>query len=113
MFKNQNGEDLTPILSQGDLNAMALSIFLGMACSGRTNQGFGFVMLDDPSQSLGFEHKKKLVEVLDEVLKERMVVLSSMDKELQDLVLSKITKAKTKYMFSDWTPEDGPVVKKE
>jgi len=51
--------------------------------------------------------------VLNEFLKERMVVLSSMDKELQDLVLSKITKVKTKYIFSDWTPERGPEVKKE
>ncbi len=112
-FKDQNGKDLTPILSQGDLNAMALSIFLGMACSEGTNQPLGFVMLDDPSQSLGSDHKEKLVEVLDGVLKERMVILSSMDKELQDLVLSKITKAKTKYIFSDWTPERGPEVKKE
>jgi len=112
-FKDQNGENLTPILSQGDLNVMALSIFLGMACSEGTNQPFGFVILDDPSQSLGSAHKEKLVEVLNEVLKERIVILSSMDKELQDLVLSKITKAKTKYIFSDWTPKRGPEVKKE
>jgi len=69
--------------------------------------------LDDPSQSLGSEHKEKLVEVLDDVLTERMVILSSMDKELQDLALSKITKAKTKYIFSDWAPEQGPEVRKE
>jgi len=112
-FKDQNGKDLMPILSQGDLNALALSIFLGMACSKGTNQPFRFVILDDPSQSLGSNHKEKLVEVLEEVLKERMVILSSMDKELQDLILSKITKAKTRYIFSDWTPERGPEVRKE
>jgi len=112
-FKNQNGENLTPVLSQGDLNALALSIFLGMANLKGAAQQFGYVMLDDPSQSLGSEHKNKLVEVLDEVLKERMVILSSMDKELQDSVLSKITKAKTKYTFTNWTPEQGPVVEKE
>ncbi len=112
-FKDQNGKDLTPILSQGDLNAMALSIFLGMACLKGASQQFGFVMLDDPSQSLGFEHKERLVAVLDEVLNERMVILSSMDRELQDLVLSKITKAKTKYFFADWTSKTGPEVKKE
>lgn len=112
-FKDQNGKDLAPILSQGDLNAMALSIFLGMACSKGATQPFGFVILDDPSQSLGSEHKEKLVEVLDDVLNERMVILASMDKELQDLALSKITKAKTKYIFSDWAPERGPEVRKE
>jgi len=30
-FKDQDGNDLTPILSQGDLNALALSIFLGLS----------------------------------------------------------------------------------
>jgi len=48
-----------------------------------------------------------------DVLNERMVILASMDKELQDLVLSKITKAKTKYIFSDWTAERGPELRKE
>jgi len=112
-FKDQNGQDVTPILSQGDLNAMALAIFLGMACADGTNQMCGFIMLDDPSQSLGSEHKGRLVGVLDEVVNKRMVILSSMDKELQNLVLSKISKAKTKYVFSEWSPKEGPNVKKE
>ena len=112
-FKDQDGKDLTPVLSQGDLNAMALSIFLGMATSRAVRESFDFVMLDDPSQSLGSGHKEKLIEVLDGVLKDRMVVLSSMDKELEDLVFSKITGAKTKYVFSDWTPEAGPTVREE
>jgi len=113
MFKDQGGKDLTPILSQGDLNAMALSIFLGMGCSRGTNQTFGFVMLDDPSQSLGSEHKENLIRILNEVSCERMVILSSMDKELQNLSLSKMTRAKTKYVFYDWTTKQGPEVKKE
>lgn len=112
-FKDQNGQDLTPVLSQGDLNALALSIFLGMATSRVIKESFRFVMLDDPSQSLGSGHKERLIEILDEVLKDRMVVLSSMDKELQDLVFSKITGAKTKYVFSNWTPEKGPQVREE
>lgn len=112
-FKDQNGEYLTPILNQGDLNALALSIFLGMSSLKGATQPFGFVMLDDPSQSAGSGYKEKLVEVLDEVLDERMVILSSMDKELKELILSKITKAKTKYIFSDRIPERGPEVKKE
>jgi len=112
-FKDQSGESLTPTLNQGGLNALALSIFLGMTSLKGATQPFGFVMLDDPSQSSGSAYKEKLVEVLDEVLDERMVILSSMDKELQDLALSKITKAKTKYIFSDWIPERGPEVKKE
>jgi DNA repair exonuclease SbcCD ATPase subunit len=113
MFTDQDGKDLTPVLSQGDLNAMALSIFLGMACSKQTNQRLGFVILDDPSQSLSFGYKERLVEILNEVLTERMVILASMDKELQDLALLKITKAKTIYLFNTWSPERGPQVSRE
>lgn len=112
-FKDQNGNDLTSVLSQGGLNALALSIFLGMACLRGTDQEFGFIMLDDPSQSLGSEYIERLVNVFDGVLKDRMIILSTMDKGLQDLVLSKITRAKTKYIFTYWTPEGGPEVKKE
>ncbi len=112
-FKDQNGQDLAPVLSQGDLNALALSIFLGLATSRVGEGSFGFVILDDPSQSLGSGHKEELIDILNEVLKDRMVILSSMDKELQDLTYSRITRAKTRYVFSDWTPEKGPEVRKE
>jgi len=112
-FRDQDGKDLLSVLSQGDLNALALAIFLGMATSESMNQSFGFIMLDDPSQSLGSQHKANLVEVLNKVLEKRMVILSTMDEELQSLINSQITKRKTKYLFSDWTPEKGPEVKKE
>jgi len=112
-FKDQDGKDLTPVLSQGDLNAMALSIFLGMAGLEETNQPFGFIMLDDPSQSLGSEHKQRLVEILDAVAQERTVILSSMDTELEALASSKMTKAKTKYVFSGWTQDTGPQVERQ
>jgi len=113
LFEDQNGKDLTPVLSQGDLNALALSIFLGLACSKETHQQFGFIMLDDPSQSLGSAHKEKLVDILDEIAQDHMIILSSMDGELQNLASSRITKAKAKYVFSKWTPETGPQVKGE
>jgi len=112
-FRDQEQRELTPILSQGDLNALALSIFLSMACMGEKDCPFGMIMLDDPSQSLGSEHKKNLINILDEVLKEKQIILSTMDKELQNLISSKITKAKEKYIFTDWTPEKGPEVRKE
>ena len=110
-FKDQNDNEITPILSQGDLNALALSIFLGMAYLKEADQSCGFIMLDYPYQSLGSGHKEKLVEVIEEVLDNRMVILSTMDKELQSLVLSKITKAKTHYIFDNWTPAGGPEIR--
>jgi len=70
-------------------------------------------MLDDPSQSLGSKHKENFVEILDTISKNRSIILSTMDKELQDLAVSKLTKAKTKYIFTNWTPTEGPEVSRE
>jgi wobble nucleotide-excising tRNase len=116
MFRNayavtdHQGQDLTPVLSQGDLNALALAIFLGLASIGENEAPFGFVMLDDPSQSLGFEHKRRLVEVLDEAGQGKRLILATMDAEFRDLWNSKLTRGKREYGFGRWTPETGPVI---
>lgn len=112
-FIDQKGKKLTPILSQGDLNALALSIFLGLSSSAEINAIFGFSILDDPSQSLGLGHKKRFIEILNEVLNKRRLIISSMDSELQELIGSQITKLKIKYNFSDWSPNMGPIVNEE
>ncbi|GAI61761.1 unnamed protein product, partial [marine sediment metagenome] len=38
-----------PILSQGDLNSLALSIFLGLSKTSGDSHPLGFVLMDDPS----------------------------------------------------------------
>lgn len=110
-FKDQDGKDLIPVLSQGDLNALALSIFLGLSES--LNNQFGFIMLDDPSQSLGSDYKEKFIEILDAIAGSRTVIISTMDKELQDSLEKNLTKAKRKYNFTGWSPQTGPEVKEE
>jgi wobble nucleotide-excising tRNase len=108
---DQDGKDLTPILSQGDLNALALAIFLGLASAG-VDSALGFVMLDDPSQSLGSEHKKRLVEVLDDVARRKRLLLATMDHEFRALLVGQLTKGKTEYDFGAWLPETGPAVRR-
>ncbi len=106
---DQDDKDLTPILSQGDLNALALAIFLGLAAS--TDSGaFGFVLMDDPSQSLDSEHKKQLVQVLNEVASQKQLVISTMDREFRDCLAAELTKTKTEYVFERWAPEEGPTI---
>jgi DNA repair protein SbcC/Rad50 len=107
-FTDHDGRDLRPVLSQGDMNALALAIFLGLACSADEANRFGFVMLDDPSQSLGSRHKAKLAEVLSEVLAKKTVILSTMDVELRQLLDAAVTKERQTYLFSNWTPDGGP-----
>jgi DNA repair exonuclease SbcCD ATPase subunit len=107
---DQNGMDLAPVLSQGDLNALALAMFLGLACSAEGAGAFGFVMLDDPSQSLGSEHKEQLVAVLNEVAASKQLLLATMDREFRDCWRQGLGKAKTEYLFEGWTPENGPTI---
>jgi DNA repair exonuclease SbcCD ATPase subunit len=108
-FTDRDGRDLVPVLSQGDMNALALAIFLGLASTADANR-FGFVMLDDPSQSLGSQHKAQLAEVLSEVLAKKTVILSTMDVELRQLLHEKVTKEAQTYLFSNWTQENGPKI---
>jgi DNA repair exonuclease SbcCD ATPase subunit len=105
-----DGQNLTPILSQGDLTALALAMLLGLASAAGQTAPFGFVMLDDPSQSLGAEHKGNLATVLDEVCKTRQLLLATMDAEFRACLDKRLTKAKTEYIFEGWTPSAGPRV---
>jgi len=106
-----DGKDVTPILSQGQLNSLALSIFLSMTET--TDFPFSFIMLDDPSQSLGKEEKEKLADILNNISQNRDLILSTMDGELFQFLNEKITKEKITYVFEDWTPEEGPIVSRE
>jgi DNA repair exonuclease SbcCD ATPase subunit len=107
---DQDCNDLTPILSQGDMNALALAIFLGLAATAKESSRFRFLMLDDPSQSLGTEHKKQLAKLLDHVAQHRTLVLATMDAEFHDCMKVSFTKAQKEYRFGTWTPDDGPSI---
>jgi wobble nucleotide-excising tRNase len=98
---DQNGKDLTPTLSQGDLNALALAIFLGLAATAKESSTFGFLMLDDPSQSLGSEHKKHLAQLLGEVAQHKRVIVATMDTEFHECLKEGFTKAKKEYRFGN------------
>ena len=106
-----DGKDVTPILSQGQLNSLALSIFLSMTET--TDFPFSFIMLDDPSQSLGKEEKEKLADILNNISQNRDLILSTMDGELFEFLKGKIKTQKIIYEFENWTPKDGPKVNKK
>jgi len=107
-IKSKDGLDPTPILSQGDLNCLALSLFFGLAEAAGGTQPFAFLMLDDPTQSLGPEMKQQFVSVLEEIAKHRQLVTSTPDVEFKDLLMTNITKSKAVYDFLDWTEKNGP-----
>ena len=109
-FKSKDGTDPTPILSQGDLNCFALSLFLGLSEATGDTQRFAFLMLDDPTQSLGPEMKRELVSVLEGIANRRELIIATPDPEFKSLLTTHITKTKAVYNFTGWTDKDGPQV---
>jgi len=113
IFEDQDGKRPIPILSQGDLNSLALSIFLGLAKTSEDSHPLGFIVMDDPSQSLDSQEKSRLVEIINEIGDIKSIIVSTMDSELQQLLKNGITKVKSIYKFSDWALTSGPKISKE
>lgn len=66
--------------SAGQLNCAALAMFLSLSEISQHN--VGFIMLDDPSQSLDDEHVKELSKVLSEFSETRQVIISTQEGNL-------------------------------
>ncbi len=109
-FRSTDGTDPIPILSQGDMNCLALSLFLGLARATGDTQPFAFLMLDDPAQSLGSEAKRQLVDVLEDVATWRKMIIATPDDSFTELLETTITKNKTVYEFVGWSEKDGPEI---
>jgi DNA repair exonuclease SbcCD ATPase subunit len=110
-FKDNKGENIIPILSQGNLNVLALSIFLALAES--QDSPFNFLIFDDPSQSLGSFEKFKFLEILNNIAEKRNLIISTMDEEFFDLSEKIFTKRKIVYQFKNWSQFKGPQVEKK
>ncbi|MEM4605940.1 MAG: AAA family ATPase [Candidatus Pacearchaeota archaeon] len=107
-IRDERENSVVPILSQGNLNALALSIFLALC----EKLPFKFIILDDPSQSLSSSEKERFVEVLNRVSNQKQIIISTMDKELYDYLL-KLPKIKKIYKFEKWDPQKGPFIREE
>jgi DNA repair exonuclease SbcCD ATPase subunit len=62
------------VFNVGDMTAVALALFLASAM--RANHQAGFVLLDDPIQSLDEEHERRLAEILADLAQKRQVIVS-------------------------------------
>lgn len=107
-FCDSTGENVIPILSLGDLNSLALAIFAGLGEANRDALAFRAIVFDDPSQSMGSHHKKKLAELLNTLAQNRQVIVSTMDKEFFEALNLDITVRKKCVTFEGWDPEHGP-----
>ena len=90
--------------SAGQMNSVALSI-----CFSLTRVlplRLGFLILDDPSQSLDREHKEALTEILKEVSGEKQLTIATQDEELLKLIQSASVPVEI-FEFTSWDTE-GP-----
>ncbi|ROO84501.1 AAA domain-containing protein [Actinocorallia herbida] len=72
------------VMSQGELHSLALALFLPRVMAARTP--FGFVLIDDPVQSMDPAKVDGLAKVLDSVARHRQVVVFTHDTRLRDAV---------------------------
>ncbi|MCD0449224.1 AAA family ATPase [Actinocorallia sp. API 0066] len=72
------------VMSQGELHSLALALFLPRVMAARTP--FGFVLIDDPVQSMDPAKVDGLAMVLDSVARHRQVVVFTHDTRLRDAV---------------------------
>jgi len=95
------------LFSTAQLNETAIILLLAMANSAKHR--YEFIILDDPSQSLDKEGKKKLAELLVKVAESKQLVICTMDLEFGEFFRSLSPMGKF-YLFEGYTDE-GPVVK--
>ncbi|MFE3030895.1 AAA family ATPase [Streptomyces canus] len=72
------------VMSQGELHSLALSLFLPRAT--HAHSPFGFLVIDDPVQSMDPEKVEGLARVLDACAQERQVIVFTHDTRLQQAV---------------------------
>lgn len=73
------------VMSQGELHSLALSLFLPRATHAASP--FGFLVIDDPVQSMDPEKVEGLARVLDACARDRQVIVFTHDTRLQQAVV--------------------------
>ncbi len=77
---DNNEAEALSVMSQGELNALALSIFIPRMC--HASSPFRFLVIDDPVQAMDPHKVDGLARVLDEVARTRQVIVLTHDGRL-------------------------------
>lgn len=104
------GAEKVPALSifnVGDLNCAGLSVFLGLGSTQEISHNLGFIILDDPSQSLDSTHEENLVSILNSIPDDKQIFVSTSESDLRDLILTKVVRKKKRYKFDPWSDIEG------
>lgn len=111
----ERGVDANPLLifSEGQLNVVALSYFLGMALNAREG-ALPFLVLDDPLQSLDVLAILGFSDLCRRVRDTRQLIVTTHDRRFADVLVRKLSPREREtrtivHDFTAWTRE-GPVV---
>jgi DNA repair exonuclease SbcCD ATPase subunit len=92
-------------LSTAQMNCAALSVYLALASGLEHN--LGFVLLDDPSQSLDAEHKRALARLLSQTSGDLQLLIATQDEEFGDMLRRQwLGDAATAYNLA-WSARSG------
>ena len=111
-FNSREGKEtlISTRFSTGQMNCAALSVFLSL--SSMLDRRIGFMILDDPSQSLDREHKKFLVSVLNDVSTKSQVIIATQDDELeQEIQVHFAPQGGYNFLKYEGWGKEGPVIK--
>lgn len=92
-------------LSTGQMNCVALSIYLALARV--LSHKLGFVILDDPSQNLDTEHKVALASILKSLQPGTQLLVATQDAELQGILKKELDGKGTSVYELTWHPRNG------
>ena len=98
--------------SQAQMNEAALATFLALATTQRTN--LGFLILDDPSQSMDEKHKQSLAKVMIQLVKQmpqKTIIIATADQQFQSQIEKETSPdIYQKIELHGWSKE-GPTIK--
>jgi exonuclease SbcC len=95
------------IFNQGDLNCAAASVFLGLGAAPEVSHQLGFLILDDPSQSMDKTHKDNLVALFNSLPEDKQTIVSTSESEFAQTILGSVMRKKKHYRFEPWSDDKG------
>lgn len=90
--KGKHQTHIASRFSTGQMNCVALSIFFALTKALPIK--LGFMMLDDPSQSLDKDHKSALAEIVASLSSQRQILISTQDDEFKSMLQQKAKSGK-------------------
>jgi predicted ATPase len=103
---NYGDSYITTRFSNTQMNIVAISIFLSY--NERLASKFPLLILDDPIQSLDYDHKEALAALMNDLSIDRQIIIATQNTEFKQTLEKKCSQIKI-IELTEWS-ENGPIV---